>query len=186
MRFSAFAFCGLTSRPYRAAFGSSSRSSPRCFATRSLNRKLTPVALPPGRERLATRPSSTGSSATLITLLGGAAVGWPFGVRAQQRMRRIGVLMGLAEVIRKVVLALRHWPGLYRIWAGLKDTISERTIAGPLATSNAPTSSRRSWCVQHPMRSSSTPRPACQHCKARPTRYQSFLYKSSMLPRAPS
>ena len=45
-----------------AAPGTSSRKSSSRFATNSAEKKLTPVRLPPGRVRLATRPSLTGSS----------------------------------------------------------------------------------------------------------------------------
>src|SRR5262249_49176057 len=65
---SAFSFLGLTSSPKRLAAGSSSRSNPSCLGANSLNRKLTPVALPPGRAMLATRPRLTGSSVTLKTM----------------------------------------------------------------------------------------------------------------------
>jgi hypothetical protein len=43
------------------ADGTSSRKTSNCFATSSLLRKFTPVKLPPGRARLATRPDETGS-----------------------------------------------------------------------------------------------------------------------------
>jgi hypothetical protein len=59
---------GLTSTATQAAPGTSSRKSSSRFAANSLLRKLTPVRLPPGRARLATRPSLTGSSATLKTI----------------------------------------------------------------------------------------------------------------------
>src|SRR5262249_61126838 len=52
---------GSTSAAMRMAPGSSSSSSPSSFVPVSLVRKLTPVTLPPGRLRLATSPSLTGS-----------------------------------------------------------------------------------------------------------------------------
>src|SRR6516225_4933534 len=52
----------------RTALGTSSCRSSSRLATTSRSKKLTPVALPPGRARLATRPSLTGSSPALKTI----------------------------------------------------------------------------------------------------------------------
>jgi putative ABC transport system substrate-binding protein len=82
-----------------------------------------------------------------ITLLGGAAIAWPVGARAQQpdRVRLIGVLMGIAETAegRSRVLALQQ--GLQRLgwidgrnvrfevrWAG-GDADRMRTYSAELA-----------------------------------------------------
>ena len=62
------ALAGLTSTATRVAAGTSSRRSSSRFATNSAVKKLMPVRLPPGRARLATRPSLTGSSATPKTM----------------------------------------------------------------------------------------------------------------------
>src|SRR6266478_3918410 len=62
------AMAGLTSTATRAAPGTSSRRSSSRFATNSVETKLIPVRLPPGRARLATRPSLTGSSLTVKTM----------------------------------------------------------------------------------------------------------------------
>src|SRR5262249_28020793 len=51
---------GSTSTAMRAALGSNSCKSPQCFAAVAI-RKVTPVMLPPGRLKLPTRPSLTGS-----------------------------------------------------------------------------------------------------------------------------
>jgi hypothetical protein len=62
------AFAGLTSTATRAAFGTISCKRRNRLASTSLRKSLTPVALPPGRARLATRPSFTGSWPTAKTI----------------------------------------------------------------------------------------------------------------------
>src|SRR5262249_41482221 len=62
------ALAGLTSTAIRTALGTSSWSSPSRLVATSWPKKLMPVALPPGRARLATRPSLTGSSPTPKTI----------------------------------------------------------------------------------------------------------------------
>src|SRR5262249_34216975 len=61
------AFVGLMSTATRVAAGTSLRSSSSRFAVNSALKILIPVTLPPGRARLATRPSLTGSSPTRKT-----------------------------------------------------------------------------------------------------------------------
>src|SRR5262249_30909739 len=60
---SMFGLVGFTSRPTFAAAGTSSCSNSNSFGGSRLPRKLTPVTLPPGRLRLATRPNLTGVAA---------------------------------------------------------------------------------------------------------------------------
>ncbi len=63
--------CGLlwfTSIAISAAVGTISRSSSIRFASSATANRLTPVTLPPGRLRLATRPSLTGSSPITKTI----------------------------------------------------------------------------------------------------------------------
>jgi hypothetical protein len=62
------ALAAVTSTAIRAAPGTSSRRSSSRFAANSIVKALIPVRLPPGRARLATRPSLTGSSAAMKTM----------------------------------------------------------------------------------------------------------------------
>ena len=59
---------GSTNTATTVACGSSSCSTPSRFASRAALRKLTPVALPPGRLKLATIPSFTGSAPVAKTI----------------------------------------------------------------------------------------------------------------------
>ena len=60
-RTSVFGSFGLTRKAITPAFGTSSCSNSISLAASPLIKKLTPVMLPPGRARLATMPSLTGS-----------------------------------------------------------------------------------------------------------------------------
>src|SRR5262249_5183316 len=56
------------STPTRASLGTASLSTSSLLVIRSNDKVETPVMLPPGRARLATRPNATGSPARVITM----------------------------------------------------------------------------------------------------------------------
>src|SRR5262249_54034172 len=59
---------GLSNTAIRSTLGTSSCSRPSRFASIWFVKKLTPVRLPPGRLRLATRPDLTGSAPIANTM----------------------------------------------------------------------------------------------------------------------
>ena len=64
----AFGLSGFTSKPIKLARGASSFNRSSRLAASTLARKVTPVTLPPGRLRLATRPIATGSLPPVKTI----------------------------------------------------------------------------------------------------------------------
>jgi len=81
-----------------------------------------------------------------ITLLGGAAVAWPLAARAQQgeRMRRIGVLMGVADDAEGQVRVKALQQGLQELgWIEGRNVRID--IAGPAVTQPAYAPTRPSW-----------------------------------------
>src|SRR5262245_24010014 len=65
---SAVGLFGFTSIAMRGIVGASSRSRANLFTSSSEVKRLTPVTLPPGLLRLATRPNPTGSSLPVSTI----------------------------------------------------------------------------------------------------------------------
>jgi hypothetical protein len=96
------ASAGLTSTPIRATPGTRSRRSSNRFAATSALKTLIPVMLLLGRERLAARPSRTGSSATrnvigIVAVAAWAAkvaVGPPVAITATLRRTRSAASSG--------------------------------------------------------------------------------------------
>src|SRR5262249_28532335 len=92
------ALVGLTRTATRTALGTSSRNSPSRLARTSEVRKLIPLALPPGRARLATKPFATGSSVTLkaigivaVAALAASVAGSPIvAITATRRADEVG------------------------------------------------------------------------------------------------
>ena len=68
MSVSALGLVGFTSMAMSRAFGTISRSSANFFASNSDVNRLAPVTLPPGRLRLATKPTLTGKSLPVKTI----------------------------------------------------------------------------------------------------------------------
>ena len=84
---------GLTSRASTVALGTSSRSNSSRFPSNAVLNWLTPVTLPPGRLRLATRPSLTGSchrTKTIGIVVVAALAASAAGVRSRRSPRPDG------------------------------------------------------------------------------------------------
>ena len=84
----------------------------------------------------------------VITLLGGAATAWPLAAGAQQseRMRRIGVLMNLAESDPEGQARIAAFREGSPSWAGPRAATSRLNIAGSPASKSGRAPTRPNWC----------------------------------------
>ena len=81
-----------------------------------------------------------------IAALGGATVTWPLVARAEQeRIRRIGVLMGSRRMTRRSSCASWHFAVDFKTTTGRRVAISTLTIVGPAATPNCSGITRPNW-----------------------------------------
>jgi GAF domain len=147
----------------RAAPGRNSRKSPRCFAPSSGARKLTPVTLPPGRLRLVTRPSLTGSppiAKTIGTVVVAALAASAPGVltitvigQLSKSATSAGSRSNLLSAQRYSIAQFRPstTPASLRPSRTLRDAQSRRT------TSCAETRSPASWTAAHVPRAATQP-----------------------------
>src|SRR5262245_27452633 len=124
---------GLTSRAMLVAVGTSSRSTSSCFGASSTVRVATPVRLPPGRLRLATSPSATGSPAVtktigIVVVAAFAANAWGVPVTASHGHLAANEIR--QQHWKSIVLILR--PAIFDIHvlaldiAGFAQTLTER------------------------------------------------------------
>jgi putative ABC transport system substrate-binding protein len=83
-----------------------------------------------------------------ITVLGGAAVAWPLAARGQQadRMRRIGVLIGIEESDPEVKARLSGFMQGLRELGWTDGRTFEWTFGKPAASTNCGCS-RKSWSI---------------------------------------
>ena len=100
-RVSAEGLVGLTSSAMAVAPGTNSCASSNSFAPSSTDKRVTPVRLPPGRLRLATRPSLTGSAhvtkmtgTVMVALLAARAALWLPTTTATLRLIRLATRAG--------------------------------------------------------------------------------------------
>ena len=114
-KFSALGLVGLMSKAMMAAVGTNSRSNSSRFGPSSTFKLLTPVRLPPGRFKLVTRPSCTGSKPVsntigivLVATLAATASALFAAITVTWRRTRSAANAGSRS----------YWPSAQRYWAG--------------------------------------------------------------------